>query len=260
MSSKKAIREVQLDIERTVKKVIEGVDIFEQIFEKIQTTTNPAQKDKLQGDLKREIKKLQRQRDEIKVWIGMNEIKDKSVLLEYRKIIEQEMEKFKACEKELKTKAFSKEGLQKQVVMDPEEQERDNMRTWITDAVDKLNTNMEILDAELETLSAKKKGKIDKAKEPRLIHVKFRIDRHKFHVNRLELVLRLLDNCSLEVAAVSSIQDSVDYYVSNFDDPDFDDDVANEYYVDLNLDEVAGFGTPHDDLGGDNDEDEGIIF
>lgn len=35
-------------------------------------------------------------------------------LLEARKLIEREMERFKVCEKETKTKAFSKEGLGQQ--------------------------------------------------------------------------------------------------------------------------------------------------
>ncbi len=40
-----------------------------------------------------------------------NDIKDKNDLLKARKDIEHEMERFKLCEKEMKTKAFSKEGL-----------------------------------------------------------------------------------------------------------------------------------------------------
>lgn len=39
-------------------------------------------------DLKREIKKLQRLRDQIKTWMGSNDIKDKKVLTEQRKLIE----------------------------------------------------------------------------------------------------------------------------------------------------------------------------
>lgn len=40
-----------------------------------------------------------------------NDIKDKTVLLEVRRRIESKMEQFKVCEKETKTKKFSKEGL-----------------------------------------------------------------------------------------------------------------------------------------------------
>lgn len=72
-----------------LKKVAEGVETFEEIFEKIQTSTNANQKEKYESDLKKEIKKLQRQRDQIKTWISSNDIKDKRALMDNRKLIEQ---------------------------------------------------------------------------------------------------------------------------------------------------------------------------
>lgn len=54
---------------------------------------------------------LQRHRDSVKGWLQSNDIKDKTVLLEVRRRIESKMEQFKVCEKETKTKKFSKEGL-----------------------------------------------------------------------------------------------------------------------------------------------------
>lgn len=77
-------------------------------------TDNVNQKEKFEADLKKEIKKLQRYRDQIKTWIQSSEIKDKKALIDARKLIEREMERFKVCEKETKTKAFSKEGLGQQ--------------------------------------------------------------------------------------------------------------------------------------------------
>ena len=53
----------------------------------------------------------QRHRDSIKGWLQSNDIKDKTILLEVRRRIESKMEQFKVCEKETKTKKFSKEGL-----------------------------------------------------------------------------------------------------------------------------------------------------
>jgi CCR4-NOT transcription complex subunit 3 len=50
--------------------------------------SNPTQKEKLEADLKTQIKKLQRMRDQIKTWVASNDIKDKSQLLENRKLIE----------------------------------------------------------------------------------------------------------------------------------------------------------------------------
>lgn len=59
-----------------------------QIFDKIQTSTNQTQKEKLEVDLKSQIKKLQRLRDQIKTWMQSNDIKDKQSLMDNRKLIE----------------------------------------------------------------------------------------------------------------------------------------------------------------------------
>ena len=55
----------------------------------VQTATNANQKEKYESELKKEIKKLQRLREQIKTWQSSNEIKDKKPLLEARKNIEQ---------------------------------------------------------------------------------------------------------------------------------------------------------------------------
>lgn len=76
------------EIDRTLKKVSEGVEQFESIYDKMQSTTNQPQKEKLETDLKTQIKKLQRLRDQIKAWVAGNDIKDKSVLMDNRRLIE----------------------------------------------------------------------------------------------------------------------------------------------------------------------------
>lgn len=76
------------EIDRTLKKVSEGVELFESIYDKMQASTNQTQKEKLETDLKTQIKKLQRLRDQIKTWVASNDIKDKSALLDNRKLIE----------------------------------------------------------------------------------------------------------------------------------------------------------------------------
>jgi CCR4-NOT transcription complex subunit 3 len=83
-----AARKLANEVEKCFKKVAEGVAAFEAIYDKIQQTTNPSQKEKLEDALKKEIKKLQRSRDQIKTWATMNDIKDKKPLLEQRKLIE----------------------------------------------------------------------------------------------------------------------------------------------------------------------------
>lgn len=66
----------------------EGVELFENIYDKMQASTNQTQKEKQELDLKTQIKKLQRLRDQIKTWVASNDIKDKSALLENRRLIE----------------------------------------------------------------------------------------------------------------------------------------------------------------------------
>lgn len=83
-----AARKLQQEVDKCFKKVAEGVTEFEAIYEKIEQSNNPAQKEKLEDNLKREIKKLQRLRDQIKTWAASNDIKDKAPLLDHRKLIE----------------------------------------------------------------------------------------------------------------------------------------------------------------------------
>lgn len=51
-------------------------------------SNNATQKEKLENDLKVQIKKLQRMRDQIKSWMGNGDIKDKTALVDNRKLIE----------------------------------------------------------------------------------------------------------------------------------------------------------------------------
>lgn len=85
------------EIDKTLKKINEGVETFDDIWQKllivsrlqVQNATNLNQKEKYETELKKEIKKLQRLREQIKAWQGSNDIKDKKPLLEARKNIEQ---------------------------------------------------------------------------------------------------------------------------------------------------------------------------
>ena len=84
MSNKK----LQTEIEKTLKKINEGLEEFGEIMQKLNSAANPVQREKIEADLKKEIKKLQRLRDQIKTWQTMNEVKDKEALEAARKRIE----------------------------------------------------------------------------------------------------------------------------------------------------------------------------
>lgn len=83
-----AARKLAAEIERTLKKVGEGVEQFESLYEKMQQSQNQTQKEKMESDLKTQIKKLQRLRDQIKTWQQSNDIKDKKSLNDGRRSIE----------------------------------------------------------------------------------------------------------------------------------------------------------------------------
>ncbi|XP_023756787.1 general negative regulator of transcription subunit 3 isoform X2 [Lactuca sativa] len=229
-----ASRKLQGEIDRVLKKVQEGVDIFDSIWNKVYDTDNANQKEKFEADLKKEIKKLQRHRDQIKTWIQFTEIKDKKALMDARKLIEKEMERFKICEKETKTKAFSKEGLGQQPKTDPKEKAKSETRDWLNNTVSELESQIDSFEAEMEGLSVKK----GKARPPRLTHLESSINRHKAHIMKLELILRLLDNDELSPEQVNDVKDFLDDYVERNQEAFDDFDDVDMLYNTLPLDKV----------------------
>ncbi|KKY18232.1 putative ccr4-not transcription complex [Diplodia seriata] len=231
-----AARKLAQEIDRCFKKVAEGVAAFENIYEKLQQSTNPAQKEKLEDSLKKEIKKLQRSRDQIKAWAASNEIKDKKPLLDQRKLIETQMEKFKAVEKEMKTKAYSKEGLSAASKLDPREKEKVEVCDFLSNMVEELERQVETTEAEAATLQAGlKKSRKDNAKAERIAELERQAERHQWHIGKLELVRRSLENDGIEVEQVKDLEESIRYYVENNQEVDFMED--DSLYDDLNLTE-----------------------
>jgi CCR4-NOT transcription complex subunit 3 len=253
-----------------LKKVSEGVELFETTYDKLQASTNQAHKEKTETELKTQIKKLQRLRDQIKTWVASNDIKDKSALLDNRRLIEtvntrlparflrvalalasnhvltvflrmsrsrphlslpstavvatcsvsipraQQMEKFKACEKEMKTKAFSKEGLIASTKVDPKVIEKMETMQWVQEKVEALQQQVEHTDAEIEALQAGgKKKKATSTVAERLEGLEHLNERRKWHIGRLELILRLLDNGSLKADKIKSLQEDITYFVDS---------------------------------------------
>eukprot|EP01117_Protostelium_nocturnum_P007001 TRINITY_DN2508_c0_g1_i1.p1 TRINITY_DN2508_c0_g1~~TRINITY_DN2508_c0_g1_i1.p1 ORF type:complete len:649 (-),score=132.77 TRINITY_DN2508_c0_g1_i1:60-2006(-) len=227
-------RKLQGEIDRLLKKVVEGCEEFDEILSKVHSASSSNQKEKYETDLKKEIKKLQRARDQIKAWIASNDVKQKNPLLDARKNIESKMEQFKACERETKMKAFSKEGLSQSVNDDDGKKEQ---RQWIGKCLRELREQIDQTESELESIGttpvAAKKGKA--TNNSKIDELTERLERHNFHVDKLEKVLRNLENDTITTTQVDEIQESVDYYVESNQDPEFmyDPDI----YEALNLKE-----------------------
>ncbi|RPB02481.1 hypothetical protein L873DRAFT_1672931 [Choiromyces venosus 120613-1] len=231
-------RKLQQEVEKVFKRVSEGIQSFEQIYEKLQHCNNASQKEKLEDSLKREIKKLQRHRDQIKTWAANSEIKDKKPLLDERKKIETQMEKFKAVEKEMKTKAYSKEGLMASTRLDPMAQKKHDLVTFLSDCTSDLDRHIEACEAEAESLSVTlKKGKKDSSKADRVAEVEKQVERHKWHQAKLELIMRLLENGHLEVESVERVKDDIRFYIDSWQDVDYQEYDSENIYDELDLDE-----------------------
>lgn len=157
------------------------------------------------------------------------------------------MEQFKAVEKDLKTKAYSKEGLSAASRLDPKEKEKAECCDFLSNMVDELQQRIESMEAEEEVIQASlKKGKKDVTKANRLADISRVTERHKWHVNKLELLLRSLQNGNVEVSQVVDLKDSIKYYVEDGHNIDYSGE-DETLYDDLNLgDDETAFGIGHD--------------
>lgn len=149
-------RRLQQEVEKTIKKIDEGISLFQTTLAKFKTTTNPSQREKLNEDLKKEIKKLQRYRDQVKSWQGNDQVKDKDKLKQARLMIEHEMETFKNVERENKNhgKGYGMRGENNNTfaMLDADERERLEMKEKIAKVVQRLREKRENADQDILSL------------------------------------------------------------------------------------------------------------
>lgn len=63
---------------------------------------------------------------------------------------------------------------------------------------------MDQFESEIESLLAGKKKRLDKDKQDRMDELKGKLEKHRFHIRKLETLLRMLDNTAVEVGQVMS--------------------------------------------------------
>mmetsp|Transcript_27884 Transcript_27884/g.44370 ORF Transcript_27884/g.44370 Transcript_27884/m.44370 type:complete len:655 (-) Transcript_27884:157-2121(-) len=218
------------EIERLLKRVVEGIADFDTTWEKVHNAPSANLKEKYEAELKKEIKKLQRYRDQIKTWVASSDVKNKSQLMDSRKAIEREMERFKVLERESKTKAYSKEGLAKLNKIrkvDP----RQESYEWIAGIKEKLNEQIEELEEQVNSAPAKKRGKHTKRMVSELDE---RIKRHQWHIDHLNSVKSRLEGKEITIKQAKRIREDVEWYVESNQEPDF---VVDEFLYDAIDDE-----------------------
>ena len=160
------------------------------------------------------------------------------------------MEQFKAVEKEMKTKAYSKEGLSQNAKQDPEEKRREELCDFLSGQLDEIEQFIETLDAEQDTLQAAvKKKKNDSSKTGRLADIDVVLERFKWHESKIQLLLRSLQNGNVDNDQVEELKEGIEYAVREGREADFEGEDP-DLYEGLNLEgEEAAFG-----MGGDNDK------
>ncbi|KAJ1355799.1 hypothetical protein KIN20_013344 [Parelaphostrongylus tenuis] len=219
-------RKLLAEIDKCFKKIDEGVELFEETMVKMQEANSDNQREKYQDDLKKEIKKLQRLRDQVKGWQNCSEIKDKDKLTHYRKLIEQRMEQFKDIERENKTKPHSKQGLSAEEKLDPREKEKVDTIEWLQSQIRELSDEADRTESQIESMlsvdAGKRRGKKEDEKkgekEKRMEELKRHLDRMKFHIGKLEICMRMVNNESLESRRVMEVlKDPLEMYIEALD-------------------------------------------
>lgn len=239
-------RKLQQEFDKTHKKIAEGLAVFDDIHAKLVAHDAPPQKDKLELDLKKEIKRLQRLRDSLKQWLADASIKlDKGPLQESRSRIEHAMDQFKELERLSKIKQFLNEGLELQRAKlgrfgdtGEEDSKKQQVYAFISDSIDLLNQQNDLLEAQTHlqaVLLKKAKASQQPAIQTIMNDTKLCFDRNVKHLTRLEKILRGLENDRVAPEAVEDIKEDIEYYVHNNQDQDFVE--YDDFYDLLNLDD-----------------------
>ena len=138
------------------------------------------------------------------------------------------MELYKQTERESKTKAYSKEGLLITPKPDPREEEKEEMREMIKTLQSSFQDKINAKEIEVERIrNSKNKNNYNQEeilKQLRCLH---------FHFEKLELVLRSIENDYASLDQIWSLHDILDTYLRTEELADEQD--VEQKYKDLNL-------------------------
>lgn len=175
-----------------------------------------ALREKHEAELKKEIKRLQRLRENLKTWAASGEVKQKQPLLDAKKAIEKKMEAFKVLERTTKTKAYSRQGLMMAGELDPEAKAKKDAREFLTNTVQQLTEQIDEMEAEIEADETKRRTGSAEAGMLRET-----VSNHQFHIEKLEQLTRLLDNDDITHERVMILSDDLSYYLESNREEDF---------------------------------------
>ncbi|RCK67215.1 General negative regulator of transcription subunit 3 [Candida viswanathii] len=252
-------RKLQKEIDIIFKKIQEGLQDFNyhyERYESIQNTEddsdNQREKEKLANDLKKEIKKLQKFREQIKHWLQNDTVNTlgpvgtsySGKLSENKSLIEEAMETYKSVEKQSKLKTFSNQSIM-MTFMDSNhgdddddddsddddlfsgsEEEEDefsdlpedavNSIRFLKDSILQLTELTAKLDHEYEKLAAKKLRKNNLATiEAKKEKIQLTISNNKFHQKKIKKLLKQLKNGMVtEFNLIWMLKEDLEKYLS----------------------------------------------
>ena len=96
--------------------------------------------------------------------------------------------------------------------LDPAEKARREMIDWVGTSIEEIARQVEATEAELESLTA---GKKKKKGDERANELEELNERRTWHIGRMEIVQRMLENGSLGTEAVEGIQEDIKYFIES---------------------------------------------
>lgn len=187
-----------------------------------------SQKEKLESDLKREIKKLQKNRELIKNWQLSDTVEvvvTPSKLQEYRKLVEEAMEKYKEVEKSSKMKSFSNQSIMLASLEESQNLSKEAIEviSFLEDSIEQITGQLENLELEYDKLSGRKNKKNSSIESERQELENF-INMDKFHLERFESIIDYVKQKQIDPNLVLKIKDDITFYLESNQEPDFIDD------------------------------------
>ena len=120
--------------------------------------------------------------------------------------------------------------------LDPAEEAKLRTTSWIAEYVERFQELLQEKEFEIEKLSV---GKGKKQNKHQIEGLQAQIANHKFHVSKLEGIIRLVNNDRLECEPVDALKEDLDYYLDSCEDEDYrmayDEDF---FYESLGLEEL----------------------
>ncbi|CAI5756358.1 unnamed protein product [Candida verbasci] len=252
-----ANRKLQKEIDIIFKRVQEGLKDFNYHYERYESLQNveddsdlQREREKLSNDLKKEIKKLQKYREQIKHWLSNDAVNTlgpvgtsySQKLLENKSLVEDAMETYKIVEKQTKLKSFSNQSIMMNMLDSrKEDSESDDSESedyppealdvilLLKDLLIQLDESTEKFEHEHEKIASKKIRKNNIATiEAKKEKIQSNIVNNNYHKKMIKKLIKLLKSSLIsDYSLIYVLKDELEKY---FQDEDYD---VKDYYDDI---------------------------